>query len=64
MYCEQALINLISKIFAAMNSKLYTVVNARDYSKAFDTVYHEALLHMLEMLEVGQITLNWFHSYL
>ena len=62
--CEQALINLTAKIFAAKNSNLFAVVTALDYSKAFDTVCHATLLHKIEMLGVEKITLNWFRSYL
>ena len=62
--CQTALIFLSSSLFCNRQNKRHSIVAALDYSKAFDTLDYQLLLHKLGTLGISGRTLTWFKSYL
>ncbi|MCP4489717.1 MAG: reverse transcriptase family protein, partial [Gammaproteobacteria bacterium] len=62
--CEHALLEAQHKILRALERKRVTALLLLDFSKAFDAVSHETLLHKLEHYGVRGLCLSWFKSYL
>ena len=61
---SNAVLCLLDKISSALDKHLHTVGIFLDYSKAFDPVNHNILLHKLSYYGVRGPTLEWFRSYL
>lgn len=59
-----ALITLVDKISKALDSGKNVVGVFLDFSKAFDTVNHDILLHKLNVYGIRGIALSWMESYL
>ena len=59
-----ALVILLDKIVKALENGEYVIGIFLDYSKAFDTVYHNILLKKLEYYGIRGVCLDWFKSYL
>ena len=59
---QQAIIQLVDKITAAIEQKEYTIGIFLDLSKAFDTVDHNILLSKLEHHGIRGIALEWFKN--
>ena len=62
--CEHALLNAQNSILQSLNKKQISVLLLLDYSKAFDVLDHNTLLHKLEHYGIRGIVKEWFKSYL
>jgi hypothetical protein len=59
-----AILNLIDKIYNALNKKDHTLSLFVDFRKAFDTVNNKILLNKLFCYGIRGLPLSWFESYL
>ena len=59
-----AVVDMVDKITAAMDSSSYSLGIFIDLSKAFDTLNHKILLAKLNYYGIRGIALDWFVSYL
>ncbi len=62
--CEHALLEAQHKIHRALDRKQVSALLLLDFSRAFDLVDSEILLHKLEHYGVRGLSLSWFSSYL
>jgi hypothetical protein len=62
--CEQALINLVSRISSQLEKGKSTIVVFIDLAKAFDTIDHSILLKKLTHYGVRNRSLLWFRNIL
>ena len=58
------MIYLVDKISQSLDDGDYVLGLYLDFTKAFDTVNHQILLHQLENYGVRGVVLKWFESYL
>ena len=61
---EHALLNFADKVTHALDECSHMVGIFLDFSKAFDTINHDILLHKLAHYGVRGNALEWFRSYL
>ena len=61
---SDALLSLVEKVAHALDSSCHMVGILLDFSKAFDTINHDILLHKLSHYGIRGKTLEWFRSYL
>ena len=61
---SMAVIDMVDKISAAMDSNEFSIGLFIDLSKAFDTLNHKILLQKLNHYGIRGVTLKWFESYL
>ena len=59
-----ALLKLTDDIRSGFDKRLVTVALLFDFSKAFDTISHTALLRKLNSMGLSRSALCWIHSYL
>ena len=59
-----ALLTCIGNISHAIDQRLHTIGIFLDFSKAFDTINHDILLHKLFHYGIRGKALEWFRSYL
>ena len=59
-----ALIDVLDNFYSKLDNHETVVSIYLDLQKAFDTVYHEILLHKIYQYGIRGITYNWFVSYL
>ena len=62
--CQTQLIMLVEDLMTSLNKKKQTDLILLDFSKAFDTVNHEKLLHKLHFYGIRGKTLKWINSFL
>ena len=62
--CETQLINIVEELSRGPYSKQQLDCLELDFSKAFDTVPHQRLLHKLEFYGITGSTLNWIRSWI
>ena len=62
--CETQLIMLIHELLQTMQKGKQTDLILLDFSKAFDKVSHEKLIHKLHNYGVKGNTLSWIKSFL
>ncbi|XP_071508445.1 uncharacterized protein [Diadema antillarum] len=63
--CETALLKVTNDILLSLDKGEEAVLLLLDYSAAFDTVSHDALLSRLhDRFGLSDTALEWFHSYL
>jgi hypothetical protein len=60
---QSAIVEVESHIRKAGDDKLITGLVFADFSKAFDSINHQILIHQLKLLGVSGNTLSWFISY-
>ena len=58
------LLHISEHLYKALDAKHICVLLLLDFSKAFDVVPHNILLHKLRKLGASSNTLSWFQSYL
>ena len=61
---SHALLSLVEKVAHALDSSYHMVGILLDFSKAFDTINHDILLHKLSHYGIRGKALEWFRSYL
>lgn len=61
---HDAVLQLLEDIRHGFDQKHVTVAVFLDFSKAFDSVNHNILLHKLHCLGLDDMSLKWFKSYL
>ena len=59
-----ALIDMYNKVSSALDKNEYSIGLFLDFSKAFDTLNHQILLHKLFHYGIRGIALEWIKSYL
>ena len=59
-----ALFTLMDKLTTALENGEFTVGVFLDFSKAFDTINHQILLHKLYHFGIRGVALSWFENYL
>ncbi len=59
-----ALIEIIENVRQYLDNKEIVIGVYIDFTKAFDTVQHDILLHKLQHYGISGKALKWFHSYL
>ena len=62
--CEHALLEAQYCINSALDKKQIAILLLIDFSKAFDMVDHDILLHKLEHYGIRGALLSWFKTYL
>ena len=62
--CETALLSLLDNWYRQINKDATVVTTALDYTKAFDTIRHDLLLHKIAEIGINGVALNWLESYL
>jgi len=60
----QAIVEITDNLKKAIDNNLYTCGVFLDFSKAFDTVNHQILIHKLEKYGIRGVPLLWFKNYL
>ena len=55
---------LLNDLMQAFDNKVTTDIIYLDFKKAFDSVSHSKLLHILKCYKLSQDTLNWIEDYL
>lgn len=61
---DLAVHHLCQNIYNALDNKMFQVTVFCDFTKAFDTISHDILLHKLSTYGIRGNALNWFKSYL
>ena len=59
-----ALVSILHAITSLLTANSYVIVIALDFSKAFDTVRHSAVLQKLAQLDIPDHIFNWISDYL
>ena len=62
--CESQLLITTDEFIQNFESETQTDVVVLDFSKAFDVVPHQCLLHKLDHYEIRRTTLNWIQNFL
>ena len=64
--CEQALLSLTAQntLTKSLSKKQVSLLLMIDFSKAFDVLPHDMILHKLEHYGIRGNALNWFRTYL
>ena len=62
--CENQLLITTDEFIQNFEGKTQTDVVVLDFSKAFDVVPHQRLLHKLDHYGIQGTTLNWIQNYL
>ena len=62
--CESQLLITTDEFIQNFESKTQTDVVVLDFSKAFDVVPHQRLLHKLDHYGIRGTTLNWIQNFL
>ena len=62
--CEQAITELVGKVFKGKNENKHTIAIFVDLSKAFDTKAHNILFLKMQRYGIQGVGLDWFKSYI